>query len=241
MGSNIEAELLIRIACKMKSGLLFAAVAGQAYAATIGEMAQGAEFTKCIKITDYNSKTLADDVTLVDRNAVTGCCPAGNTPGIKHYNSYWGAQIECGWKDDGTVSVSTGTTCNYGKCYVIKQDLECSDGTKQLLNGCCGPKGATTFKTGCEKYDYVANTVRYCLSYETNYEMDGTAEKTDDQLDGKLQLDKLYVYSPCAGSSADMHAPTPAPTKKSADGSPSQVALGAATGLTVLVAMVHAF
>ena len=98
----------------------------------IADMDQGAEFTKCISNTDLQTKTLDGDITLIDR--VDGCCPAGSSPGVKYFNSYDGAQIVCGMKDDGTVALSTTTsnsvkTCTYNKCYVMKQNIPCKDGT----------------------------------------------------------------------------------------------------------------
>ena len=99
----------------------------------IADMEQGLEFTKCINNTDLQTKTLDDDITLIDRR-VDGCCPAGSSPGVKYYNNYRGAQIVCGMKDDGTVALSTGSsnnvkTCTYNKCYVMKQNIPCKDGT----------------------------------------------------------------------------------------------------------------
>ena len=47
----------------------------------IGDMDQGAEFTKCISKTDLETKTLDDDITLIDR--VGDCCPAGSVPGVR--------------------------------------------------------------------------------------------------------------------------------------------------------------
>lgn len=177
----------------------------------IGEMDQGAEFTKCISNTDLETKTLDDDITLVDR--VDGCCPAGSVPGVKLFASYSGAQIICGMKDDGTVALSTGSsngkkTCTYNKCYVMKQNIPCKDGTKQRLNGCCGAKPQTNFDAQCKFYDKSFNNahseaVKYCTTYDKDYGTKGwagTAEKTDNVADGKLQVDKLYTYTPCPGN-----------------------------------------
>jgi len=177
------------------------------------DMDQGAEFTKCISICDFNSKTLSDSVTVTDR-LEGGCCPQGFIPGAKMYKQYQGAQVVCGFKNDGTIAISTGSsggskTCTYNKCYVMKQNLPCSGGAKQLINGCCGStKGSRTFEADCLKYDYTLNNVfnqryEYCLSYDKDYGTkgySGTAEGTDDQADGKLQVDKVYTYTPCAGS-----------------------------------------
>jgi len=178
-----------------------------------GDMNQGAEFTQCISICDFNSKTLADSVTTAER-LEGGCCPEGFIPGARSYASYQGAQVVCGFKPDGTVAISTGSsggskTCTYNKCYVHKQNLLCADGGgSQLINGCCGQtKGSRTFPSTCLNYDYTLNNAynqkyEYCLSYDVDYGTkgwSGTAEATDDQANGALQVDKLYTYTPCAG------------------------------------------
>lgn len=173
---------------------------------------QGAKFDKCIKISDWESKTLEDDIELSDRDA-NGCCPDDTVPGVKHYNNYVGAQVICGFKSDGTVAVSTGSsngvkTCTYNQCYVMKQNLECSSG-RQFLNGCCAaPADCSSNSCGfkastCKNYAYSMKNVyndasEYCLTYNQNYKMEHTADKSDDQKDDKLQVDKLYVYTPCA-------------------------------------------
>jgi hypothetical protein len=177
----------------------------------IVDMEQGAEFTKCISNTDLATKTLNDDITLIDR--VGDCCPAGSSPGVEYYNKYDGAQIVCGMKDDGTVALSTGSsnnvkTCTYNKCYVMKQNIPCADGTKQRLNGCCGAKPQTNFDAQCKFYDKsfsnaYSETVQYCLTYDKDYGSKGyagTNAKTDDVANGKLQVANLYTYTPCPGN-----------------------------------------
>jgi hypothetical protein len=174
-------------------------------------MDQGAEFTKCISNTDLETKTLDDDITLIER--VGDCCPAGSVPGVKFFNQYSGAQIVCGFKDDGAVALSTGSsngakTCTYNKCYVMKQNIPCKDGTKQRLNGCCGGKPQTNFDAQCKFYDKSfsnahSETVKYCTTYDKNYGSKGwagTSAKTDDVAGGKLQVDKVYTYAPCPGN-----------------------------------------
>jgi len=152
----------------------FASIVGSV---KIVDMDQGAEFTKCISNTDLETKTLEDDITLIDR--VGDCCPAGSVPGVKFFSQYSGAQIVCGMKDDGTVAVSTGSsngakTCTYNKCYVMKQHIPCKDGTKQRLNGCCGGKPQTNFDGQCKFYDKSfknahSETVNYCTTYDKDY------------------------------------------------------------------------
>jgi hypothetical protein len=187
---------------------------GTCGAVTLSSYEQGAKFDKCISISDWESKTLADEITVVDR--VDGCCPTGTLPGVKHYNQYVGAQVVCGFTSDGSVTFTTSggssTSCTYNQCYVWKQNLECSGGSRQLLNGCCAApadctSGTCGFKAQCANYAYDISTVhsesaKYCLTYHTTYVMENTAIKTDDQADNKLQVDdKLYYYTPCSGGS----------------------------------------
>jgi hypothetical protein len=185
---------------------------------------QGAAFDKCIKIEDFQTKTLDDEVEVVAREE-GGCCPDGYTAGAKFYNTYQGAQIVCGFKEDGTVATSTGSsngvkTCTFNSCYVHKQGLPCKEDTKQLLNGCCGAtKGSRTFQDSCLSYDYTFNSgygnkVEYCLSYDKNYGTKGnvgTTEKTDDQADGKLVVENINTYAPCEGGSAGGGGPGEGP------------------------------
>jgi len=189
-----------------------------ALADKIGDMDQGAEFTKCIALDDFHSKTLDDDITLHDRDA-NGCCAEGHVPGAKLYTAYQGSQIACGVEDDGTAggyssSSSNGvTTCDYGKCYVFKQGLACSDDTMQLLNGCCGAtKSSRTFTDDCMSYDYTHSTAtagesattEYCLTYDQNYGTkgnEGTTEADDDIADGKFLVENFNSYAACEGGS----------------------------------------
>jgi len=191
----------------------------------VGDLAQGSEFTKCIKITDFNSKTLTDDVEVTDK--VDGCCPEGYIPGIKNYNNYWGAMVVCGFKDDGSVAMSSSTSnsvksCTYNKCYVVKMDLTCKDSSKMTLDGCC-PKDQ--WDDNCKMYtksqSFFTEKVGYCLSYAKNYELEGTNDKTDDVVDGVLSLTNLKSYTECAGAfggaeAAPASGPAPSPAEGSA-------------------------
>jgi len=193
--------------------MLFAVLFGGASAEKLSAMEQGQEFTKCVKIVDYQTKTLDDDITLVDRES-NGCCPKDSVPGTKFFTKYRSPQIVCGFKTDGSVSVSTtsGTNkkCTYNKCYVHKQNIPCADGTRQLLNGCCAPRTNTNtgFAATCKSYFKNFNTVNgdkvnYCTTYHKDYSkigVSGTQIKTDDQKAGKLDVDKVYTYAPCDGS-----------------------------------------
>jgi len=196
------------------SALLLSALVIDATGIKIADMEQGAEFTKCVSISDFQTKTLADEITLVDRLA-NGCCPKDSVPGQKWRAGYKGPQIVCGFKADGTIATSTTTgsnaQCTYNKCYVDKQNLACADDTKQLLNGCCAAttKANTGFPATCKNYFYSETTVNkdkvnYCTTYHKDYGTvgrAGTKVKTDDQADGKLQPDKIDTYAPCAGGS----------------------------------------
>lgn len=215
-----------------------------ASATTINSYAQGAAFDKCIHLDDWNSKTLADDITLHDRDTTTHCCPVDSLPGVQMYNKYVGAQIVCGFQDDGTVSFSTSTsngehTCTYNHCFVWKSNLECEGGGKQMLNGCCAASAdcatnACGFKTDCKNYNYKNaknvwnNVTEYCTTYHKNYKMEYTSDKADDISDGKLQIDKVYVFTPCAGGVVDDGG-----NGDDADSSPKQAAT-LASGLVAL-------
>jgi len=195
--------------------LFFAAVVVGTSAIKIADMEQGAEFTKCLNITDWETKTLADDITLSDRLA-NGCCPAGALPGHKFYTAYKSPQIVCGFKADGTVKVSitsgTNAKCEYNKCYVDKQNLACADDSKQLLNGCCAKTtGANTgFPATCNNYHYKGQStgvngdkIVYCTTYHKNYGTKGragTTKKDDDQAGGKLVPANIDTYATCDGS-----------------------------------------
>jgi len=187
---------------------------------------QGAEFTKCISITDFESRTLADEIDLIDRDDAGGCCPEGSVPGAKWYASYKGAQVVCGFKADGTVAMSKSTsngvkTCTYNKCYVDKQNLACADDSKQLLNGCCVDTTAanTGFPTQCKNYysslnNAYSESYKYCTTYDKDYGTKGyagTSDKTDDQADGKLVPANIYTYTPCEGDDDGNSNPTPTP------------------------------
>ena len=170
---------------------------------TIGSMGQGAEFTKCITTSDLTTKTLDDDITLVDRGS-GGCCPADSVPGIKMYSKYQGAQIVCGFKEDGTIAMTSSTsggatTCTTNKCYVMKQNIPCKDGARQRLNGCCGPKPQTNFQDKCLEIDktHTFNGVvaNYCTTYNKDYKLEYTQPASDDIKDNPLQVDKIYSYT----------------------------------------------
>merc|ERR1711862_15562 len=121
-------------------------------------MEHGQVFHHCVSIDDWQTKMLADDITLVSKPGT--CCPNGTIPGVKHTTNYGGPQILCGFKNDGSVALSTGSsggkkTCTYNECYMFKLNLECKAGGRQMLNGCCAAPAeckvdACGFKDGCK-------------------------------------------------------------------------------------------
>jgi len=206
----------------MRSFFGVVALFGVASAGTVrfDSFTQGQEFTECVHSTHFTTKTLADDVTTIARDA-NGCCPKNYTAGVQMYTKYAGAQIVCGFKTDGSVAMTSATsnsvkTCTPNKCYVWKQNLPCADGSKQFLNGCCAATTASkdnSFPALCLNYYYktkgkdnVAGDInRYCLTYHKNYGTAGdagTVDKTDDQKDGKLDTAKVYTYAACVGGIA---------------------------------------
>jgi hypothetical protein len=203
----------------------------------IGDMEQGAEFTKCIKLEHFHTKTLDDEVTLVDRNSETGCCPEDSTAGPAQQSLYESAQIVCGFNDDGSIGgVTTGSNCNYRKCFVHKQNIECAEG-QQLLNGCCGPKGSHKFKESCKYYDKSTSSngikTEWCTTYHKNYGTrgyKGTSAATDDIADGKFQPENFYAYAKCEGD-----AP-PAGNNNPETSSAAKVVMGAAGSFAIVLA-----
>jgi len=243
--------------------LLPACLLVMAGATVIGDMDQGAAFTQCVTITDYQTKTLSDDITLQDRDA-NGCCPAGTVPGVKFTAHYQGAQIVCGIENDGTYALSTSTsngvsTCTYNNCYVMKQDITCTDGSKQLLNGCCagttataqgglGTQGFPGGTAGCDNYFYSRTNVHdesfnYCLTYATNYGAvgrEGTTPDADDQAGGVLQVSNIDTYAACSGSlvgGGATPAPTPAPPQEAPAPPGTASAASAAAAPALLAAL----
>merc|ERR1712159_744444 len=78
-----------------------------------------------------------------------------------------------------------------------------------FINGCCSSDGKkANYRSDCQMYSKNFNTVygnkvNYCLSYHKNYKMEGTSDKSDDIVDGKLSESNLYLYTACtAGGSS---------------------------------------
>merc|ERR1719160_204886 len=128
--------------------------------------------------------------------------------------------VICGFKEDGSVQMSMGTsnskkTCEYNKCYVVKMDVTCKDDTKMTLDGCCPKDQYTdTCKHYTKSQSFFKEKVGYCLSYQKKYKLEGTSEKTDDQVttDGvtSLSLTNLKAYTVCLGGFGGAEA-SPAP------------------------------
>merc|ERR1719310_775634 len=144
--------------------------------------------------------------------------------------------IVCGFKADGSVSMSMTTsngakTCAYNKCYVVKMDITCKDNSKMKLDGCCrddadldadgNGKHTTQWTADCKMYSksqtFFGTKVGYCLSYAKKYKLEGTNEKTDDQVDGKLALGNIKAYTGCApfGGNLGGSGGSPAPAGSS--------------------------
>jgi len=209
---------------------------------------QGSEFKKCINITDFETKTLEDDITLKDPDSATGCCPKDYVPGQKMYAKYVGAQIVCGFKDDGSIefkaSSSNGAwTCTHNKCFVWKQDVKCADDATQKLNGCCGTSTKKNFASGCSSYYYKftslkdKQSVNYCLTYMTKYKLLYTSKGDDDIKDGVLQLDKLYQYTPCAQKSSGSTTSGSTSSGSTTSGSGAATTTSGATDVRLAVAV----
>lgn len=191
---------------------------------TLDSYDDGALFDKCIKITDWVSATLSSEINVTDRDS-NGCCACDEVPGQYHNTNYYGAQVICGFEDDGSRSFSTGVsnsayTCNYNNCYVHKQDLDCAGGSKQLLNGCCSNSSCANdncnFEADCKNYytsmfNAQGFSTAYCRTYHRNWadnsgnqgvdDYDGTTAITDDiTVSGNittLDTNRLQMYIGC--------------------------------------------
>jgi hypothetical protein len=230
----------------LKVGLLI--VSASAATVKIGDMAQGSQFTQCINISDFNTKSIYDDVEVVDKKE-DGCCPDGYIPGIKHYKNYWGAMIICGFEDSGKVKMGHDpkrSKCTYNKCFVVKMDITCKDSSKMTLDGCC-PKDQ--WDDECKMYTksqtFYKTKVGYCLSYAKKYKLEGTSKTGDDFTgDATLNFTTLQTYTECAGafgngtSSATAASTEPAPEPAPAPSSepapaPASADEGSGEGLVI--------
>jgi hypothetical protein len=212
---------------------------------TLGDLDQGASFSGCILISDWETKTLSEAITLRSRNSC-GCCPAGTVPGEWLYDNYQGAQVVCGFdSSDGSVSRSMGTTsqCTYGSCYLYKQNLPCADGSRQLLNGCCGAgtRGADRLSfdedISCLGYQDSRNNIHgeeaeYCRSYHSDYSRcgnKGTDADSDDvrAISGSFMLVPANIreYTRCGIAGADGCPSSEEPEDSSAFGTPFQLGM----------------
>eukprot|EP00929_Paragymnodinium_shiwhaense_P114523 TRINITY_DN8297_c0_g2_i1.p1 TRINITY_DN8297_c0_g2~~TRINITY_DN8297_c0_g2_i1.p1 ORF type:complete len:408 (-),score=79.77 TRINITY_DN8297_c0_g2_i1:177-1328(-) len=192
------------------------------------DLEEGSLFTKCIKISDLETKSMEDDIELVERDPVTGCCPGATEPGIKFElksTSYTGPQIVCDFKANGEIEYDIVRdrfnglqTCNFNNCFVMKQNLECANGGKQMINGCCAPKAVCEqdscgFKEDCKNYarsitalNYTNGRVSHCTLFHRDYKArgnEGTRTEEDD-VDTSGNTPKLLtanprVYARCEG------------------------------------------
>jgi len=106
--------------------------------------------------------------------------------------------------------------CTYGSCYVYKQNLPCADGSRQLLNGCCGAgtRGANRLSFdedyNCLGYQNNRNnihgeTAEYCTTYHRDYSRcgnKGTTAVSDDvrSISGggfRLVPGNIHEYTRC--------------------------------------------
>lgn len=231
-----------------------------AFADKLNDLADGVSFSKCIKIEDIETKTMDDDITLTDREAEGGCCPSGTVPGVKFASQYMGAQVVCGFKDDGTVALSTSSsnskkTCTYNSCFIMKQNLACADGSTQRINGCCAPKADCTssacgFKDSCKHYALNFNSAHsesteYCTTYHNDYGtigFAGTSDKADDIATSgdvkTLATDKVYVYARCEGGGSGGSGGS---SGNSGDDASNAVKIVSAASGSVVAAFVVAF
>merc|ERR1712137_572399 len=225
---NVE-YLQMYIGCPGSSDLDTALTSSSSTVTTLDSYEDGALFDKCIKITDWVSANLSTSITLTERDSF-GCCASDEVPGQYHSSNYYGAQVICGFEDDGSRSFSTSSrcgtsyTCTYNNCFVHKQNLPCDDGSSQLLNGCCSSSSCSSnncnFETDCKNYYNSMNnaqgaTTYYCRTYDTDWGSstgnqglsyyDGTTSYTDDVntsgSEVSLNTDLLKMYVACDGQS----------------------------------------
>lgn len=187
------------------------------------DLEEGSLFTQCIKIQDFENKSIEEDIELLPRDEM-GCCPSGSVPGVKHTNMYVGPQVVCGLRTDGSISITFNDskvffrnawmkTCVYNDCFVMKQNLDCADGNKQLINGCCAAKASCGgnkcgFKEDCKNNNQnmsnaYSERVNYCTTYHRRNDSEGTSSSSDDvDTSGpvkRLVTNKLYVHARCDG------------------------------------------
>jgi hypothetical protein len=181
------------------------ALIGVAAATKISSFDQGAKFDKCIDIDDFQTKGIEADITLTDRDA-DGCCAEGTVPGAFLFSAYQGAQVVC--HKESNQNMGSPGNCDYGQCYVYKQDLPCEDDTVQHLNGCCGAADASTFDNfpdDCLGYlktfsNTHSESVKYCTTYHRSYGTVGrvgTTDADDDTTDTKLNIACIDEFAAC--------------------------------------------
>eukprot|EP00929_Paragymnodinium_shiwhaense_P002329 TRINITY_DN102558_c0_g1_i1.p1 TRINITY_DN102558_c0_g1~~TRINITY_DN102558_c0_g1_i1.p1 ORF type:complete len:275 (-),score=31.54 TRINITY_DN102558_c0_g1_i1:590-1378(-) len=165
-------------------------------AVVLNDTEDGAPFTKCVGVHDFEAKTLLDNVTLQERNA-DGCCPPGTLPGAEHVPGRAGAQIVCGFSHEAGVKFETNqrnflAPCTYSECYINKQNVACLNGT-QRLNGCCAEAECSSESCGFgDDCTHVLRTVqdlgkaaksRVCATYHKDWMSEDTVGTDDDDDD----------------------------------------------------------
>jgi hypothetical protein len=171
---------------------------------------QGAKFNKCIKLDDWHTKTIDDDIDLTDYDA-DGCCAEGTVPGAFYENAYQGSQVTC---VKANKNMGSAGDCDYGQCYIFKQDLACDDDEDQRINGCCadgdekrGPATFTGFDDDCLGYlksfkNSYKEDAKFCTTYHKTYGSIGrmgTTDQDDDTSDDGLNIACIDEYSACCG------------------------------------------
>merc|ERR1719414_1484702 len=122
----------------------------------------------------------------------------------------------------------------------------CANDTRVKINGCCGTSSNKNFKTGCSSYYYTFTSlvekekVNYCLTYNSKYKMEYTSNGADDIVNGVLQVNKVYQYTPCAGTdfSGTSSGGSTATTGKDVDAA-AEASLTAAVAGTVVATMFY--
>jgi len=170
----------------------------------------GEEFSKCIKVEDWNTKGPGEDIEVADRDSTSGCCPDGFTYGSSSNSGieYQKGMVLCGFNDDGThKGITTGTNCDYGKCFVVRTDVTCKDDAQMTINGCCE---SGQFPDDCvNSGSSSSNDMKTCTNYKkvgSSWENLGSTTDANAMADGKLQWgtsvggDGVYNYGLCGAT-----------------------------------------
>lgn len=143
-------------------------------------------------------------------------------------------------------------SCNFNYCFVMKQNLDCANGAKQMINGCCAPKAdceqhSCGFKDDCKNYvesitalNYTNGRVNHCTVYHKDYKArgnEGTREEEDDiDTSGdapKLLTENPRVYARCEGGFVDRTGGTDRDSASTDGGSSQSNSASASNVVTV--------